>query len=109
MPTINRKRMYQKDVPYKHDSNSAKYYNSIQWKRLRNYYIRRHPLCEECLSKGIVKPAEECHHKRPFLLGVTEEDRWTLLTDEDNLRALCKECHDEAHRRLNNIRKINAK
>ena len=92
--------MYQKDVPYKHDSNSAKYYNSIQWKRLRNYYIRRHPLCEECLSKGIVKPAEEVHHKLIILGGITEEERWERLTNEDNLMSLCKECHDKIHRRL---------
>lgn len=100
MPTINKNRIHQKFTPYKKDNNSAKYYNSIQWKRLRNYYIRRHPLCEECLSKGIVKPAEEVHHKLPFIYGITEEDRWNRLTDEDNIIALCKECHVEAHRRL---------
>ena len=102
MPTINRNRISHKELPYKHENNvSGKYYNTKQWKNLRNYYIRRNPLCEICLSKGIVKPANEVHHKRPFLLGRTDEERWQLLTDEDNLQSLCYACHDEVHRKMN--------
>ena len=100
MPTINRNRISHKELPYKHENNvSGKYYNTKQWKNLRNYYIRRNPLCEICLSKGIVRPAEEVHHRHPFLLGGTDEERWQLLTDEDNLQSLCKKCHDEVHRK----------
>lgn len=101
MPVINRKEIQYKDTPYIHYNNrSSTYYNTKQWKYLRNYYIRRHPLCEICLSKDIVKPAEEVHHKIPFMTGQTEEERWQLLTDEYNLQALCKACHDEVHRRM---------
>jgi len=102
MPTINRNRISYKELPYKHENNiSGKYYNTKQWKNLRNYYIRRHPLCEICLSKGIVKEANEVHHKLPYLRGKTDEERWKLLTDEDNLMSLCYECHDEIHRKMN--------
>ena len=102
MPTINKNRISHKELPYKHENNvSGKYYNTKQWKNLRNYYIRRNPLCEICLSKGIVKPANEVHHIRPFLSGRTDEERWQLLTDEDNLQSLCYKCHDEVHRKMN--------
>lgn len=101
MPTINRNKISHKELPYKHENNiSGKYYNTKQWKNLRNYYIRRHPLCEICLSKGIVKPANEVHHLRKFLDGKTDEERWQLLTSEDNLMSLCYECHDEIHRKM---------
>lgn len=102
MPTINKKQIRYKDTPYIHENNiSSKYYNSKQWKNLRNYYIRRNPLCEICLNKGIVKAAEEVHHIRPFLSGKTDEERYKLLTDESNLMSLCIPCHKEIHKKLN--------
>ena len=97
MPTINRKQISHSDVPYRHTDNSSKYYNSKQWHHLRQYYIRRHPLCEICLSKDIIKPADEVHHKRFILSGSTDEERYLLLTDESNLMSVCSECHDKLH------------
>ena len=51
---------------------------------------RAHYLCEECLRKGIYKPAEIVHH-------VIELDPITIERPEialsfDNLEALCREC-----------------
>lgn len=98
MPTINKNKISHKELPYKHENNvSGKYYNTKQWKNLRNYYIRRNPLCEICLSKGIVKPANEVHHKRFILSGIDEDERYKLLTDESNLLSVCYECHDKLH------------
>ena len=42
----------------------SKYYGSKLWHSLRNSYIREHPLCEECLAKGIVTPAERSECRR---------------------------------------------
>ncbi len=108
MPTINRiKKIEVKQVPYKHNGKQGtKYYNSLQWKNLRNRYIKENPFCERCLSKGIVRLAEEVHHKEEFLKGISEEDKWNLLLNEDNLMSLCSECHHEIH---NNERKKNEK
>lgn len=99
MPTINKlKKVKEKQVPYKHEGKrGSKFYNTIQWKNLRNRYIKEHPFCEICESKGIVKLAEEVHHKEEFLKGTTEEDKWNLLLDEDNLMSLCSDCHHEIH------------
>jgi len=101
MPTINRKPISHKEVPYKHYNNtSGTYYNTKQWKNLRNYYIRRHPLCEVCLEHDIITPANEVHHKVPFMSGTTDEDKYSLLVDEDNLLSVCYSCHDKIHREL---------
>lgn len=96
MPTITRLKDVTKRQPKK-QNQSAKYYNSKQWKSLRLNYYRLHPLCEECLAKGITKPAEHIHHKIEFLTGITDEQRWQLLLDPDNLQSLCLECHYKKH------------
>lgn len=100
MPTINRQRISEKPTPYKSQSkvDSANYYNSIQWSNLRRSYIKEHPLCEECMNQGIVKAAEHVHHIIPFMSGNTDDERWNLLTDVNNLQSLCLECHHDKHR-----------
>lgn len=55
------------------------------WKRIRDRYIGKHPLCEMCLKNHKTTPATEVHHIRPLSRGGTH--------DEDNLMALCKPCH----------------
>lgn len=102
MPTIIRLKDIKKDKEQKNVNRSAKYYNSKAWRTIRNSYIRNHPLCEICLSKGIVKPAEQVHHKIEFLSGITEDERWKLLTDTTNLLSLCIKCHKEIHNNKNN-------
>jgi 5-methylcytosine-specific restriction protein A len=99
MPTINKNKMKMKPTPYAHERDtSAKYYNSCLWKHLRNSWIRDHPVCEVCYRNGIIKQADEVHHINPYQRGLTDEDKWTLLLDEDNLISLCKQCHDDVHR-----------
>lgn len=97
MPTINRQPLKQRPVPYQHDNVSAPYYNSMQWRNLRNYYIKRHPLCERCEQLGKTTLAQECHHRTPFLQGTTDEERWELLLSETNLMSVCRECHLTLH------------
>lgn len=102
MPTINKKQIAKKETPYVHYNNqSMQYYNTRQWKNLRSYYIKRNPVCEKCLEQDIITPATEVHHIKPFMSGTTEEERYTLLTDEDNLIAVCHNCHMRLHRELN--------
>ena len=94
MATLNRKviRTYNKTNSKKAINTTpkidwSKYYGSKLWHSLRNSYIREHPLCEECLAKGIVTPA-----------GANAEERWDLLLDESNLQSLCMACHKEKHK-----------
>lgn len=99
MPTINKQRIRGKQVQYRHNNVSAQYYNTSAWRNLRNYYIKRHPLCEECMKNGKVKAAEEVHHIKEFLRGKTDEERYLLLTDESNLMSVCRKCHMKIHSR----------
>lgn len=72
-------------------------YNTTEWKKLREVYIKRNPLCEECLSKGKVTPATSVHHKEsPFSKGSVNNH---LLLDYDNLMSVCHECHADIHNR----------
>ena len=59
------------------------------WKKIRDKYISAHPLCEDCMSRGIYRPAEEVHHKLPLADGGTNENC--------NLVSLCHSCHMKAH------------
>ena len=69
---------------YERDPASNKRYGRA-WKRIRDRYIKAHPLCEECEKQGRLTPAEEVHHIRPLSKGGGNE--------KSNLMALCKSCH----------------
>lgn len=99
MPTLNKPKKKQHIfLPYKHNNQSAEFYNTIQWKNLRSYYLRLNPLCECCRDHyDRVTPATEVHHKIPFLRGKTDLERLDLLLDEDNLLSVCRKCHLEIH------------
>lgn len=67
--------------------SSNKYGRS--WKRIRDRYIKQHPICEMCLEAV----ATEVHHKTPISKGGKHTD--------GNLLALCHDCHTEIHRKEN--------
>ena len=102
MPTINKKTNYTSQPKYKHEAktNSLKYYNSIGWRRLRSALMSTHPLCVECAAKGISRPATDLHHIIPFQNGLTEDERWELLLNPDNIIPVCQACHYEIHNKL---------
>ena len=76
----------------------AKLYGTKKWLKLRKTYLMEHPLCEKCLAKGKVVPAEDIHHiKSPFNYDDMSVN-WNLGLDYNNLQALCKECHIEEHK-----------
>jgi len=54
---------------YDRDPSAKKRYNST-WRRLRNNYIKAHPLCEHCLKENKYIPAQEVHHVLPLAEGV---------------------------------------
>lgn len=57
---------------------------------------RAHYLCEDCMRRGIYKPAKEVHH----IEELTPENihRPEVSLSFNNLIALCKECHKARHK-----------
>ena len=65
-----------------------------RWDKVRNIYIKEHPLCEECLKNEIITNARIVHHKVPI------EDGGAIY-DYENLMSVCDSCHQKIHDRIN--------
>lgn len=76
---------------YSRDKKIIKQYGT-SWQKIRARYVKKHPFCEECLKKGIIKLVEEVHHILPLARGGTHR--------EDNLMSLCRSCHNKMHHEL---------
>lgn len=61
------------------------------WRKVRDRYISRHPLCEVCQQHGKYVMADLVHHKKPIAAGGTNT--------EENLQSLCISCHERIHQR----------
>lgn len=99
MPTISKEILKQKRIKYNHEYklNTAPFYDSLAWKRLRNTFLSTHPLCSICAEHGRVEPAVHIHHKVPWNRGVTDIEKWQLFLDENNLIPCCEKCHYGLH------------
>lgn len=84
------------------DPATIKFYNSPAWIKVRRAYKKRHPLCEECLIKGISKPAQLVHHKKR-LIDIWRDKENPLSFK--NLQSLCKICHLKELRSYKKIHK----
>ena len=65
----------------------ARGYNA-QWRKARTAFLKRHPLCVECLRNGKLSPATVVDHIIPH------RGDQKLFWDEGNWQPLCKACHD---------------
>lgn len=97
MPTIYKPKKQQSKTGNQYDSERRKIYDSARWKRLRAWKFTCSPLCEVCLQKDIVTPAEDIHHIVSFMSTDDPMKRKFLAYDYDNLQSLCKACHQGIH------------
>ena len=73
------------------------FYSSEAWRKCREAYVKsRRGLCEQCLKRGIITPAELVHHKKPITPMNINDPNITL--NWENLMAVCRDCHAELHR-----------
>lgn len=73
---------------YQRDKKTAKFYNSAEWKSLKQQaLIRDKGLCQDCLDKQKITIATEVDHIIPI------KERWDLRLVLGNLRSLCHRCH----------------
>lgn len=103
MPTIVKNR--KKSSYQKHGKNKeiSKIYNSTQWVNLRKAYLMEHPLCEMCLEDDKITAATEVHHIYEISNGKDIEEMKDIAYNPWNyegLRALCSECHQKIHGKL---------
>lgn len=82
-----------------------RFYNSRRWIRLRNQVLREdHYECQVCRERGVLTQACTVHHvnevrDRPDLaLSIYFLD--ALGNKKRNLISICRQCHNEAHRRF---------
>lgn len=87
----HRKPMRQQYDRYERAPDVNKKYGRA-WKRIRDRYAAKHPLCEKCLEEGRLTPVEEVHHILPISKGGDHR--------ETNLMSLCQSCHTKIHHDL---------
>jgi 5-methylcytosine-specific restriction protein A len=74
------------------------FYGTARWRKLRQFFLRRFPICAECERQGQTRPANEVHHK------MDRQKRPDLAFDQNNLESLCKSCHSrETRKRSGNL------
>ena len=59
-----------------------------KWRSARRQFLKRNPLCADCMKAGKVTPATVVDHIIPH-----RGDK-KLFWDEKNWQPLCKDCHD---------------
>lgn len=77
-------------------AKAGRFYSTEAWQQCRNAYMKSvSGLCERCLQRGILEPAVIVHHKVHL-----DEDKAAdpnIALNFDNLEALCRGCHADAH------------
>ena len=91
------------------EKQKKKFYHSSAWEEKRADILRRdHYECQECRRRiakanhdGILLPANERRINRASLVHhiVHLEDAPELGLDDDNLEAVCMDCHNRLHGR----------
>jgi len=72
------------------------FYKTKAWQSCRDDYIKSvGGLCERCLAKGLIVPAEIAHHK--IHLNDNNINDPSVSLNFDNLEAVCRSCHGEIH------------
>jgi len=79
------------------DERIEHFYTKTAWRKCRAAFLQsKSGLCELCLKKGLIVPAEHVHHIKPITTETVDDPEITL--NFGNLMALCEECHQEQHR-----------
>lgn len=64
-----------------------------RWQKLRNWWLREHPLCAHCEKQGRMTTATQVDHIIPH------NGDEALLHDVTNLQSLCVPCHNRKTKR----------
>jgi len=68
------------------------FYKSAAWLKCREYVLNRdNHLCQLCLKRKKLTPANTVHHIKPL------EEAPELALDPNNLESICPSCHNKEH------------
>lgn len=88
---------HRKDQTKQMKEYAQSFYSSQAWKNIRSHVMQRdHYLCQDCMKKGHIVPAEEVHH----IVEISPENinDTSVTLNPDNLVSLCRECHRSRHK-----------
>lgn len=77
----------QRLVDSRRASSSERGY-TYRWQKASKNFLKRNPLCVQCLAEDEVKPSEVTDHIVPH------KGDYKLFWDRNNWQALCKQHHD---------------
>jgi 5-methylcytosine-specific restriction enzyme A len=94
------------------DGNLMKFYNSKEWRKKRLEALSRdHNECQNCKDRGKVTTIDNTKKfkdKRKDSLHVHHikelTERPDLALELNNLKTVCRNCHNEEHERLEKVR-----
>lgn len=76
------------------------FYNSVEWKQMHDYILNRdHHECLWCKADGKVTTDADAVLEVDHIKEL--EFYPELRMDPNNLRTLCKDCHNKRHHRMN--------
>lgn len=88
------------DIDTTNKQTRSLFYNSPEWKHKRKKILARdHFECQWCKEEGRVTVCDESTLEVDHIKEL--EDYPELALDDDNLRTLCKDCHNRRHGRMN--------
>ena len=82
----HRKKYFEKDRQKRGTASSRGY--SSRWRRVSRLYLKKNPLCAQCLTEGRVVPAEVVDHIVPH------RGDYKLFWDSSNWQGLCTLHHN---------------
>lgn len=78
-----------KNYRWNNEKDRNLFYQSREWREMREYRLSQNPLCAKCLEINQLTPATEIDHIIPLKIDPS------LRLDPNNLQCLCKKCHSE--------------
>ena len=81
------KRQYLKQDSIRRGTSSSRGYN-YRWQKLKKLYLKKNPLCAQCLEEGRTVPAVAVDHIMPH------RGDYRLFWDESNWQGLCTRHHN---------------
>ncbi|NQV85464.1 MAG: HNH endonuclease [Woeseiaceae bacterium] len=88
-PPKVRARRWEKSRP-----NAAERGYTAAWRRARDSFLIKHPVCRMCQDNGKLEEGVEVDHIIPH------RGNMKLFWDETNWQALCRHCHSSVKQRL---------